>query len=72
MTVNRLKIEQNIALSAAMQDIMQINGSIVNEGRWGKEAYKKSVQFLQGVKEDISNALDKKIEEMKKIAERTV
>ncbi len=70
ITESRLKIDQNRAVMAAMEDIMRINGGITFRELGSKESYKASVKFLQGVKEDISNALDKKIEEMKKIAER--
>lgn len=72
ITESRLKIDRNLALSAAMGDILQINGCIVIEGRWNKESYEASVRFLKGIKGDVSKALDNKIEEMERIVERMV
>ncbi len=72
ITENRIRIDQRIALNASMGEIMPINGRIVIDGRYSREAYEASIEFLRGIREDLRNALDAKIEEMKKIAERTV
>ncbi len=72
LTENRIRIDQRISLNEAMGEIMFINGRIVIEGRYSREAYEASIEFLRGIRGDLCNALDEKIEEMKKIAERTV
>ncbi len=72
ITETRLSHDRNLALSMAIQDILQVNGRIVIEGRWNRESYVASARFLESVKEGICSELEKKIEEMKKIAERTV
>ncbi len=72
ITETRLNNDRNLALSTAMEDILRINGRIIIEGRWNRESYESSARFLESVKEGIYNVLDKKIEEMKAIAERMV
>lgn len=69
---NRLKIDRNMAINESMRAIMELNGNIVIEERWSKEGYRESLEFLRGVRKDIDNALDEKIKEIEKIAERTV
>jgi len=70
ITESRLKIDRSRASGAAMEEIMRINGNLVFEELGSKESYKASAKLLQGVKEDVSNMLDKKIKEMQEIAER--
>ncbi len=70
ITEKRLRIERCRAANAAMEVIMQINGNMVLEELGSKASYEASAKLLQGIKEDVSNMLDEKIEEIKKIVER--
>lgn len=70
ITESRLRLDRNRAAIAAMEAIMQINGSLVMSELGSKEAMQMSVKLLQGVKTDVLNMLDEKIKEIQKIAER--
>ncbi len=53
ITKNRLRIDQNYATMAAMEDIMRINSGITFEELGSKGSYKASAKLLQGVKTDV-------------------